>query len=165
MKKILVLLFIVVWWMPGRGQSISNQVIAVTGFSSPNGGNFLDFTVGELAVTTVGTGAQQITQGFHQSYTQNVSIHEAENIIFTVHVFPNPTADYVNITLEGNPVLDITAAVYDSYGKVLYTGNHPQAKTFRIDMQAWAAGSYYIRLSEKNTRTHLKTVPVQKMPF
>lgn len=166
MKTRSLFVFLLVGWVTcGYCQSVSNQVVAVAGFSGTNGGHLLDFTVGELAVTTVGSGPHQVTQGFHQTYTETVSLQEAGDVTLHIRVFPNPATEYVNIALTGEKTMDITAAVYDSQGKLLYTGNHPQAQLFRIDLQAFAAGTYYVRLTEKTTRTPIKTFQIQKQSF
>lgn len=163
MKTWPLLLLSVVGWIPDAwSQSVSHHVIATTGFSGSNGGSYLDFTVGELAVTTVSSETTFVSQGFHQTYLEHVSIHEAQEMTLSIHVFPNPTTDYVTIEIGGDNALDITAIVYDGYGKLLYTGTYPKAKTFQIDMSRWAAGQYYIRLAERYTHTPIKAFSIQK---
>ncbi len=48
------------------GQSIERQVIGSAGTTLTNGVASMDFTVGELAVTTITNGTTTLTQGFHQ---------------------------------------------------------------------------------------------------
>ncbi len=49
-----------------NAQSIERQVIGSAGTTLSNGTVSLDFTVGELAVTTITDGTTTLTQGFHQ---------------------------------------------------------------------------------------------------
>ncbi len=50
-----------------QAQNIERQVIASTGETISNASVTLDFTVGELAVTTITDGNSTLTQGFHQA--------------------------------------------------------------------------------------------------
>ncbi|AUC83236.1 hemagglutinin protein [Lacinutrix sp. Bg11-31] len=49
-----------------QAQSIERQVIGVSGETLSNGTVSLDFTVGELAVTSITNGTTTLNQGFHQ---------------------------------------------------------------------------------------------------
>ena len=51
-------------------QSLERQVIGSSGTSFSNATAQLDFTVGELAVTTLSNGTNDLTQGFHQTNLQ-----------------------------------------------------------------------------------------------
>ncbi|MGH1386941.1 hemagglutinin protein [Kordia sp.] len=50
-----------------QAQSVERQVVASVGETVANGTTTLDFTVGELAVTTITDGNSTLTQGFHQT--------------------------------------------------------------------------------------------------
>ena len=50
-----------------QAQSLERQVIGSTGTSFSNASAQMDFTVGELAVTTITDGTTELTQGFHQT--------------------------------------------------------------------------------------------------
>ncbi|WP_299886064.1 hemagglutinin protein [uncultured Lacinutrix sp.] len=52
------------------GQSIERQVIGSSGSTLSNGSVSIDFTVGELVVTTISDGTTTLTQGFHQQTIQ-----------------------------------------------------------------------------------------------
>ena len=64
MKKILLVALLIT--TISYGQSIERQVIGSSGQTLSNGSTSIDFTVGELAVTTITDGATALTQGFHQ---------------------------------------------------------------------------------------------------
>jgi len=53
-----------------QAQSIERQVVSSGGNSISNGGVTLDFTIGELAVTTITDGITTLTQGFQQGIIQ-----------------------------------------------------------------------------------------------
>ncbi|MBQ4820677.1 hemagglutinin protein [Aquimarina sp. MMG016] len=71
-----------------EAQTIERQVIGSSGTTISDGSVTLDFTVGELAVTTITDGATILTQGFHQENVQ-VSI-KVNPIVFLQGAAINP---------------------------------------------------------------------------
>ncbi|PHS03672.1 MAG: hemagglutinin protein [Kordia sp.] len=75
MKKILILILVLFFIENTKAQSIERQVIGSSGTTLSNASVNLDFTVGELAVTTMSNGSIILTQGFHQgSFLLSVKI-------------------------------------------------------------------------------------------
>lgn len=68
MKKILFATLLAS--MMVNAQSLERQVIGSSGTSFSNATAQLDFTVGELAVSTLSNGSNDLTQGFHQTNLQ-----------------------------------------------------------------------------------------------
>lgn len=65
MKKLLFLCVLSVALT--QAQSLERQVIGSSGTSFSNASAQIDFTVGELVVTTITDGTNELTQGFHQT--------------------------------------------------------------------------------------------------
>ena len=75
MKKILILVLVLFFIENSKAQSIERQVIGSSGTTLSNASVNLDFTIGELVVTTITDGVTIISQGFHQgSYLLSVKI-------------------------------------------------------------------------------------------
>ena len=68
-NKIFSIIFCFAFYL-GFGQSIERQVIGSAGETLTNGSVQLDFTVGELVVSTITDGTTTLTQGFHQGEIQ-----------------------------------------------------------------------------------------------
>lgn len=68
-KEYLVLMLILISFV-GFSQNIERQVIGSAGQSFSNATLSMDFTVGELVVTTITDGSSILTQGFHQGEIQ-----------------------------------------------------------------------------------------------
>ena len=66
MNRIFTLILIMIGVVTMQGQSIEREVIGSTGATLSNGTVTMDFTIGDLAVTTITDGATTISQGFHQ---------------------------------------------------------------------------------------------------
>ncbi len=68
MKKTLTFIFTIISAVVLNAQSVSPEVIASAGESFQGTSMKIDWTLGEIAVTTIQNGERVITQGFHQPY-------------------------------------------------------------------------------------------------
>ena len=60
----------------------------------------------------------------------------------TISIFPNPTADFVNITVSGP--LDYRVSVYSLEGKLLFSETNAR----QLDLQSFSDGTYILELQE-----------------
>ena len=67
MKKIFITVLICSCEMFAQAQTLTPTVISTAGTSFVNGGNVLDWTLGEPATFTLDNGTNSMTQGFHQN--------------------------------------------------------------------------------------------------
>lgn len=163
MKQKLILMSFLVLSIPlARSQSISPMVIGSTGMYLNSGTNSVEFTVGELAVTTLNSPGNLITQGFHQTYTGSSYINENE-VTFSIQAYPNPTIDELNITINGDISVEFNVDVYDSYGrKVLNVYTSSESK-LKLSLAELAAGTYFISLVNAMNNQPIKTLRIQKL--
>jgi len=161
-KKILLLVYTLIITFYVRGQSISPMVIANSGTYVSTGTNSLEFTLGELAVSTLNNTGNIITQGFHQTYTGSSYINE-EEVGFTVNVYPNPTYHEVNVVLNSLLPMEFTAVVYDSYGRQIFNSSVSSSSKLTLDFTTLAAGTYFITLHNSINHLSIKTIQIQKL--
>jgi len=148
MKKLLFLLI----FSPALAlaQSLSPTVIASAGTSLSATNTSLDFTIGEVAITTLSSSANLLTQGFHQGYTTVTGIDEpifAEGL--GLAVYPNPVSDNLTVSFinpNANPcrlsLCDITGQVIADYGIV-----RPQSMpALQLPVQGFSPGMYFLRI-------------------
>ena len=139
------------------GVSVSAQeVISTQGDSYSNGGYTIDFSIGELVTETVSDGTNDLTQGFHQT---NWSFLGVEDFAphYEASVFPNPTADVLNI--KASDFKNVTYTLYDKQGKLVMR-NVLLGDQTPIQVSQLAPGSYLLTLNNE-TQT-LKTFKLIK---
>jgi hypothetical protein len=134
------------------GVSVSAQeVISTQGNSYSSGGFTIDFTIGEPVTETVSNGTNDLTQGFHQTKWSFLGVEDfAPN--FEAVIFPNPTADVLNI--RAGEFQNVTYTLYDQQGKMVIT-NVLLTEQTPIQVSQLAPGSYYLTLN--NEKQILKT--------
>ena len=63
----------------------------------------------------------------------------------TISIFPNPTADFVNITVSGP--LDYRVSVYSLEGRLMLS----ETNIKQLDLQSFSDGTYILELQELST--------------
>lgn len=109
----------------------------------------LHFTVGEVAVARYQNG-MELGEGFHRAYYDLlVKNEELLPLNWEVNIYPNPITERVQIAL---PDLTPTKAVlFNSNGQLLWQETM-QTSLQEIDLGAYPAGTYVLRLADDTGR-------------
>ena len=139
-----------------KAQTLTPQVLSTAGTSFVNGTNVLDWTLGEPATFTLNNGTNLLTQGFHQN---DLLITQVENLdnSFGVTVFPNPTADFVQIQFDkatNNNVIEL----FSVEGKLLLSETKNATTISQIDMSKYSNGTYLLKIKTVNNNKSYKII-------
>jgi hypothetical protein len=129
-------------------QNLDNWVIGSGGESTVSTGIQLSWTLGEPNTTSIRKNNLMITEGFHQSYLQNVffpALLPAASK-FAVQVFPNPTADHIQINFADNSAKDFELRLLDGNGKMLQFHRYQSATSAQLNLQSLPASTYMISI-------------------
>jgi len=78
-----------------------------------------DFTLGQIAINSLGSEDFILTQGFHQPSLGVISIFEEK---FTnISVYPNPTIDILNLEIFGFEGPYVNVQLVDLNGKIIFS--------------------------------------------
>jgi hypothetical protein len=78
-----------------------------------------------------------------------ITITEQHIVVKDVHIYPNPSSDYVQIK-SSQPIIACT--VYDSGGRLVGSWN-PYTEIFSIGLEALSEGIYTLVITTKDTKT------------
>ncbi|MEW7280958.1 T9SS type A sorting domain-containing protein [Aquimarina sp. 2201CG1-2-11] len=117
MKKYILITIVLLTIMQLQAQGIERQVIASSGMTLMNDQVTLDFTIGEIAITTINNESSVLTQGFHQPSYMVITTEPDTPTTFSL--YPNPTSGWVII--EGEGVKEIN--LYSITGQWVFTSN------------------------------------------
>jgi Secretion system C-terminal sorting domain len=179
MKRILTIALISLGFT-ARSQSISPAVLSAGGKTMTNGIVNVDWTLGEMATSTLSNANGKISQGFHQGLTvvqltreavsdQTTEMTESQKAAdqqldlkrgIDFKLFPNPTSDFVNITCTGHPELEMTWQLVDLKGQILTSGKL-EGSEMQLDFTRFSIGSYLV-LVRSQDGTFSKTYRVIK---
>jgi hypothetical protein len=146
-----------------QSQTNSPNVVNSTGGTMLlNNGDYLEFSVGETAVTSLNIGGNEVgfTQGLLQptlGYPYIINTHEAFDDKYSFKCFPNPVSDFLSIetdyknftnfqiiNLQGQIIqerifnyspIDCTLISSGGYFIRLYSKSNPESKTFKLFKQ------------------------------
>lgn len=119
-----------------RGQSVVNS----TGATLVTTGYQIEYSIGEISITTISGGNYQVTQGVLQPSVK-VADAACDIINNTFQYFPNPTTDYIR--LVGRHDWITSYQIYAADGKLV---SNTRFFNNYIDLRKLASGMYIIRL-------------------
>ena len=163
MKSKLLLLLISFALSKIDAQTLSPEVIATSGNTMTTNNLQLDWTLGEVAITTLLNNSQQITQGFHQPNYIITSVDEPSIEIANVNVFPNPTIERIEIKISFNEVQSIRTSLYDINSRIIWTKDDFGQEIHRIEnIQHLPIGSYFLNITSIDNQ-YSQTFKIQKI--
>lgn len=134
-------------------QEISSSVVATAGKSVETSDLKVSWTVGELAVETIGEpGVTPIlTQGFQQGYFEITSVGDLIDNDFKIKIYPNPVIDFVWIEVETQKSKNAVVEIYSMDGKLVYNKkwdfvDGPQ----QINVNSLGSSQYILRVTESS---------------
>ncbi len=135
-----------------QSPSFFNQVIGAAGRTGLNQGRHFAYTIGEPVVWT-GVGTERIlTQGFHQpEHTRLVYVGEPDLSAWNIAVFPNPTANVLNVRFSTEKGAYLLATVFDAAGRVMLSNEHLSDGDV-LDCRQWQPGLYLLTLTDPTSR-------------
>jgi len=120
----------------------AQQSAATAGGDASGKSGTTAYSVGQTSYTEdVGNGSS--AQGVQHAY----EIYEVSKAINGAHftMYPNPTADLVNIAVENAEKGNLSYQLYNTAGKLLSAGKL-DGETTSVAMKGYASGIYLIRL-------------------
>jgi hypothetical protein len=118
----------------------------------------VSYTVGTTCYTTISDGSTVLTQGIQQPYEIQVVNGMEETGIALGSVYPNPTTDYVMLSLNGD-LQNMHYTLCDVQGKFISRQNLVKQQT-NIPMASLTNGAYLVKVY--NDKKQLKTFKIIK---
>ena len=132
--------------LSSTAQSLDRQLVASTGSTATSANFQLDFSVGDLVVSTATSANYLLTQGFHQStdFSTSIPLIAAEgNDLF---IFPNPTRDAITLQWSRDPLARYAVRVFDLLGQCVMSVGSITGNQRVLDLSALAAGAYSVHV-------------------
>lgn len=151
----LMLVMVMIWFTySASAQIVSPTVTASHSYNYQKNGVFIDMSIGELAITTLESSSQIITQGFLQPISIEIPCDIPELIYF-----PNPVVDRITIEASYCDVHVKYIEAYDLFGKSVLVA---EASENVIDLTSIGVGVYLLRVYA-NDEQLLGTIKIIKI--
>ena len=146
-RPILLLATGLLWAGLAQAQESTNA----SGGDATGSGGTVAYSVGQLVYTTnTGTNGS-VAQGVQQAFEISVvtGLEEAKGINLSVSAYPNPTTDYLTLSISEFEISNLTYQLYDISGKLLQsekiTGNQTN-----IVMSNLVPANYFVKVIAGN---------------
>lgn len=114
-------------------------------------GGSVSYSIGQMDYETATGAGGSITEGLQQPYEiMVVSGIEDNDINLTFSIFPNPTADFVVLSVQKADTQNMTYELFDIEGRLIEKQEVNDSQT-TIDMKDLANGIYFIKVFRKST--------------
>jgi hypothetical protein len=144
--KYLIIISFVFFGYHSFSQQISPEVIASAGDQFENGEVSLSWTLGEPVISTFESD-YILTQGFHQDFYIITAVDDIKIDQMSVEIFPNPTANFLNIKWKLQKQEKVNIQLLDMNGKVLIqNGFQTQSASMILNLQSYERSSYFLRI-------------------
>jgi hypothetical protein len=135
--------------IPSFGQLEMMQTLGSAGGNSSNSNASLDWSLGQVAVSTLVSSEAILTQGLLQENLLITRIGLHSEKLADVSVYPNPTAGNLMVVMSENKPL--TYSITDLDGKLLLKGRFSDIQN-TLDISGLPAGEYFLNISEKTAQ-------------
>ncbi len=163
MKRTFFLLLFAMWICNINAQSSNPEVVSSAGETYQGNSMQIDWTLGELAITSIQNSSQQITQGFHQTNYTITSVNELPQKIGKITVFPNPTSDKIEIQLNFAQAKDVKIQLVDLNGRLIWSTEQNGSQIEQIkDLTNLSNGSYFLNFLIEDSQ-YSQTFKIQKL--
>ena len=129
----------------------AQQSINAAGGNATGSGGMVSYSVGQVAYKTHTGTSGSVSEGVQQPYEISVvtAIDEAKSINLSVSAYPNPTTDYLTLSIDELEISTMWYHVYDVTGKLIQsekiTGSHTT-----IGMNNLVPATYFVKVIQGN---------------
>ena len=161
MKHMRLKLSAVLWLGLGLTGLQAQKSVNATGGNASGSGGSVSYSVGQVVYTTnTGTNGS-VAKGVLQAYEISVvtAIEQTKGINFSVSAYPNPTTDYLTLSIEEFEISNLLYQLYDINGKLLQNEKITSNQT-SIVMSNLVPATYFVKVIQGNKE--LKTFKIIK---
>jgi len=129
----------------------AQESINASGGNASGSGGTASYTIGQVVYTTNTGTTSSVTQGVQQPFEISVvlGLEEAKGINLLVRAYPNPTIDYLTLSIEEFEISNLSYHLYDMQGKLLQSGKITGNQT-SIVMSNLIPATYFVKVMQAN---------------
>jgi len=129
----------------------AQEIVNATGGDASGNGGSTSYSVGQVVYTTNTGESGSVAQGVQQPYEISVvtGLEEAKGITLSVSAYPNPTTNYLTLSIGEFDISNLSYQLYDMNGKLLQsekiTGNQTRMVTSNL-----VSATYFVKVIQGN---------------
>jgi hypothetical protein len=138
-----------------------HEAIPTSGGNASGSGGTVSYSVGQIVYTNnTGTNGS-VSQGVQQPYEISIitSVEEANDISLTISAFPNPTTDYLTLSIVNFDNKNLSFHLYDITGKMIQESKINVSET-KITVTDLPPSTYFLKVTDN--QKEVKTFKIVK---
>jgi len=141
---VLIILFLLV----GLVESQAQESVNASGAELSGNTGTISYSIGQVVYHTNSLPGGSVAQGVQQPYEiSTISGIDIPEIVLQMSTYPNPTTDYLNLSIGNYNQEKLTIQLFDVAGKLLLDATITDANTV-IDMNRFAMATYYLNITD-----------------
>lgn len=139
----------------------AQETIPTSGGVAIGAGGTVSYSTGQPFCALHNEMNGSIAEGVQQPYEISVvsGIEEARGVSLSFRVFPNPTTDYLTLTVENIEMRNLSYQIYDIRGRLVEKNSLSNTETI-IDFRKFTPAIYLLKVTVGNTK--VKTFKIIK---
>lgn len=152
-RLISVVVFLFVLGLPGLQ---AQESINTSGNNASGSGGSVSYSVGQVSYKTNSGSNGSVTEGVQQPYEISIitDIGNTSAISLTCNIFPNPTTDFLTLSIDNYNKEDLFFQVSDETGKILKSNKINENET-KIDLGSYPHAIYFVGILHKHQEIKL----------
>ncbi len=129
----------------------AQETVNTSGGTASGSGGTVSYSVGQVFYTYAKGNSLTVTQGVQQTYgiSEVTGIKGTKKINISVSAYPNPTTDYLILSIADFDMSDLSYQLYDVNGKVLQNKKIKGSQT-SIIMSGLVPAIYFVKITKKD---------------
>lgn len=129
---------------------MAQKTVPATGGEATGSGGTVSYTVGQVAYQTNSETSGTVSEGVQQPYEIFItSIEDVEEVTLSVTAFPNPTTDYLTLSIEEYDLSNLSYKMFDMNGRLIQSKEINSNQT-KIEMNSLLPATYFIKVFDGN---------------
>ena len=130
----------------------AQKIVSSSGGEATGSGGISSYSLGQVFYRTTVSNTGSVSQGVEQSVLiSTLSNPELTTLKLKAVTYPNPTKDYVVLSLSDAMLTNLRYSLYDLQGRLVSQNKVLQAST-KIDLSLFESGIYVLQVIQNNNK-------------
>ena len=141
---------------------LAQSNIVTAGGDAASSSGSVSYSIGQIDFQYTSSADYSVSEGVQQTYSFDTALSIDDiQYDFQLSIWPNPSADEMNIEYTTSYELPLSLTVTDVKGAVVANRSVTQGQ-YSFNVNTWAAGTYYISLSNGEAVKIIKPIIINR---
>lgn len=134
----------------GLTKLYAQQAATATGGDASGSGGTVAYSIGQVVYTTSTGSTGSVAQGVQQPFEISIALGvENQSINLAMAAYPNPTTDYLTLSVSNLELSNLNFQLFDMSGKLI-ENRKITSTTETIRMENLPSASYFLKVTNNN---------------